>query len=213
MARGLAMGEGTAVGDKWMLGVLLGLMLMFLGGCAARQTVILIAEPDGQVGKVEVATVAGRQLLAKPGDMSQVSGPTASPSPVTTADPAYIANTFGAVLAAEPARPERFTLYFESGTTSLNQESQAAIPAILAAAKQRAAISIAISGHADATGSDQVNDRLAPARAARVKEILVQQGLAPGLLSVSSHGKGNPAVTTAEGVAEPRNRRVEVIVQ
>ncbi|HEX9049812.1 MAG TPA: OmpA family protein [Anaeromyxobacter sp.] len=182
------------------------------GGCAVRQTIVLVPDPDGRVGQAEVTTPGGKQVLSRASDMTRVAGGTA-PSAVTTADPGFIARTFAGTLAVEPAPPERFVLYFEAGTTTLDAKSRSAIPGIAAAARRRSAISVAISGHTDATGDDRVNERLAQARAERVKALLLEQGMAPGPMTVSSHGKGNPAVPTRDGVAEPRNRRVEVIVQ
>lgn len=177
-----------------------------------QQKIVLVPDPDGRVGEVEVSTAGGTQRLTKPGDMTSVSG-AAAPAAVRTADPAWIASTFGEVMAVEPAPPETFILYFEAGTTTLAETSRPAIPAIAAAIQRRGAITVSISGHADATGSDELNDRLALERAEAVKALLSEHGVAPGTISVSSHGKGNPAVPTPEGVAEPRNRRVEVIVQ
>jgi outer membrane protein OmpA-like peptidoglycan-associated protein len=188
-------------------------LLLLAGGCAAPQTVILVPDPDGRIGQAEVATAAGKQVLTRPGDMTRVSGRGAPPSAVTTADPAFIATTFGEALAVEPAAPERFILYFETGTTGLCAASVAAVPAVVEVIRRRAAVSVAISGHTDATGSDAFNDRLAQARAERVRALLVERGVAPALLSVSSHGKGNPAIPTRDGVPEPRNRRVEVTVR
>lgn len=188
------------------------LLLLLLGGCGGRQAIVLVPDPDGHLGKAEVATAGGKQQLEKPGDMTRISGPAAPPSAVTTADPAYIAATFGEVLAIEPAPPEKFTLYFETGTTVLRADSRAGIATIVAACKRRAAVSIAISGHTDATASVEFNDKLARERAELVKGLLLQQGIESALMSVTSHGKGNPAVPTPDGVAEPRNRRVEVIV-
>jgi outer membrane protein OmpA-like peptidoglycan-associated protein len=174
--------------------------------------VILVPDPDGRVGHAEVTTAGGTQVLTRPGDMTRVSG-RAPPSPVTTADPAFVATTFGEALAVEPAPPERVILYFETGTTALCARSVPAVAAVVDAIRRRAAVSVAVSGHTDATGSDVFNDRLAQARAERVRALLVERGVAPALLSVSSHGKGNPAVPTRDGVPEPRNRRVEVTVR
>lgn len=189
------------------------LMLAALAGCAARQTVVLMPDRDGHVGQAEVSTAAGKQQLTQSGDMTQIKRASAAPSAVTTADPVYIDTTFGEALQAEPAAAEKFTLYFETGTATLLQDSQALLPSIVEAVQRRKAISIAVSGHTDATGSDQLNEQLSLARADKVKELLVQQGVDAQLIAVSSHGKGNPAVPAADGVAEPRNRRVEVIVQ
>jgi len=59
----------------------------------------------------------------------------------------------------------------------------------------------------------RINNKLAVDRAEHVKDMLIRQGINPGLISVSSHGKYDPAIPTPDGVAEARNRRVEVIVQ
>jgi outer membrane protein OmpA-like peptidoglycan-associated protein len=188
------------------------LLAIGVGGCAVRQTVVLVPDPDGRVGEAEVATAGGTQILKRPNDLTRVRG-SAPPAAVVSADPAFVASTFREALAVEPARPERFTLYFDTGTTTLEPGSRAAVPAIAAAVARRRAVSVAVSGHTDATGTDAFNDRLALARAERIQALLLEQGVAPGLLSVSSHGKANPAVPTRDGVAERRNRRVEVTVQ
>jgi outer membrane protein OmpA-like peptidoglycan-associated protein len=188
-------------------------LLALLGGCAARQVVVLMPDRDGHVGKAEVGTEEGKQLLEKPAEMTVVSGRSHVPSPPAPADPRYIAATFGDALAVEPLPSEKFILFFETGKTVLVAESRTAIPTILTAIKRRNAISISISGHTDAVGSVQLNDRLAHERAVAVKDMLLQKGVDPQRLTVSSHGKGNPLVSTPDGVAEPRNRRVEVIVR
>lgn len=188
-----------------------GLMLMALAGCA-RQSIILVPDPDGRIGKAEVTTSAGKQLLEKPGDMTRTSGISNPPSAVTTADPAFIATTFGEALAIEPPPPQTFTLMFETGASVLTEDSLKNIATIVSASERRSAISVSISGHTDATGSDRLNDALALERAEGVKALLLQQGVKPELISVTSHGKGNPAFPTPDGVPEPRNRRVVVIV-
>lgn len=190
------------------------LMLTSLAGCAAKQTVVvLVPDRSGHVGRTEVSTAAGKQLLTQSGDMTRIRRASVAPSAVTTADPAYIDATFGEALQIEPAPAEKFTLYFETGTATLLADSEPLLPAIVSAVRQRQAISIAVSGHTDATGSDQLNEKLSLARAAKVKELLVHRSVDATLITVSSHGKGNPAIPAADGVAEPRNRRVEVIVQ
>ena len=197
----------------WPALLVAGLLLITLAGCAStRQSIILVPDPDGHTGKAEVTTSAGKQLLAKPGDMTRTSGSSKPPSSVTTADPSFIATTFAEALAVEPPPPQTFTLMFETGAAVLTAESLQDISAIVSAIKKRSAISVSISGHTDATGSDKLNEALSLERARRVETLLLQQGVNPELITVTSHGKGNPAVPTPEGVPEPRNRRVVVIV-
>jgi outer membrane protein OmpA-like peptidoglycan-associated protein len=50
-------------------------------------------------------------------------------------------------------------------------------------------------------------------RARAVKTLLEEEGVDFERLETDSHGEGNPLIETADNVAEPRNRRVEVIVR
>lgn len=189
-----------------------GLACLLLAACGGRSTVVLVPDHDGHVGSVEVSTAGGKQVLAKSGDMTRVAGSSAPPAAVSTAGPDYLARAFGEALAIEPPPPEKFTLYFETGSTTLSADSARSVAAIVAASHRRRAVGIVVSGHTDAAGSIALNERLARERAEFVRQLLVGQGAEFRRMVVSSHGKGNPAVPTADGVAEPRNRRVEVIL-
>lgn len=191
--------------------VLVAAIPVLLGACGG-QTIVLVADPEGHVGKAEVVTSGGKQRLERPGEMTRTSGGSNAPSAVSTAAPAFIASTFAEALAIEPPPPQIFTLMFETGTSTLTESSLKQIPAVVAASERRGAVSVSITGHTDATGSDKVNDALSLERATQVKTLLQQKGVNPRLISVSSHGKGNPAIPTPDGVPEPRNRRVVVIV-
>jgi outer membrane protein OmpA-like peptidoglycan-associated protein len=177
------------------------------------RSIILMPDSDGHVGRAEVTTSGGRLLLDRAGDMTQVANPKAPPSKPVAADTAYIARTFGEALAVEPAPSKKFTLLFETGTATLTPASLREIATILSTSQQRKAINIAIRGHTDSVGSDAFNNKLAMDRAERVKAALLKEGIPPALIMLSSHGKGDPAFPTPNGVAEPRNRRVEVIVR
>jgi OmpA-OmpF porin, OOP family len=72
---------------------------------------------------------------------------------------------------------------------------------------RRATPEVTVIGHADQAGPERVNDSLAMRRAERMKELLVQRIVAVG------RGSREPAVRAAEGVAEARNRRVEISVR
>lgn len=197
---------------KWTLPLTAALICIVLTGCAS-QTVVLVPDPDGHTGSAAITTTGGSQTLQKPGDMTQVTGAAAAPAAVTAASAEFIAGKFADALAIEPLPAEKFILFFESGKTALAAESEPVAAEMLKAIKRRNPITISVSGHADASGSTQLNDRLANERAGLVRELLLNNGVAPEKMTLSSHGKGNPLIATPDGVAEPRNRRVEVIIR
>ena len=186
-----------------------------LAGCTAppRQSIVVVADPAGHVGQAEVRTSAGAQVLQKSGDMTRTQNAATAPSAPVTAETAYLERTFGEALAVEPPPAQTFTLLFENGAAVLRADSLGLLDEIAAASHRRMAVRVSISGHTDAVGSDQLNDTLARSRAEEVKQQLLRRQVAPELISTSSHGKGNPLISTPDGVAEPRNRRVVVIVR
>lgn len=77
---------------------------------------------------------------------------------------------------------------------------------------------IVIEGHTDAKGEDGYNKRLSQARAAAVKEYLVQKGVEPARLSTIGLGELRPVAPNANSdgsddeEGRQQNRRVEVIL-
>ena len=57
------------------------------------------------------------------------------------------------------------------------------------------------------------NDALALRRAETVRAMLIARGVAPENIVAVGRGKRELLVPTADGVAEPRNRRVEIVVR
>jgi outer membrane protein OmpA-like peptidoglycan-associated protein len=71
---------------------------------------------------------------------------------------------------------------------------------------------IEVNGYTDLSGTPAYNQRLSVRRAQTVQSELVRDGVAPGEISIHGHGENNPLVPTAQGVREPQNRRVEIIL-
>ena len=90
-----------------------------LAGCAPNHVVVLVPDPDGHVGKAEVTTAAGKQLLEKPADMTRCFRSVDPAISRHDGRPRYIAATFGEALAVEPLPAEKFILFFETGSTAL----------------------------------------------------------------------------------------------
>ena len=72
---------------------------------------------------------------------------------------------------------------------------------------------IEATGHADRSGSDQYNMGLGLRRANAVKAELIKDGVPAANIVILSRGETMPLVQTADGVREPQNRRVEIVLQ
>jgi outer membrane protein OmpA-like peptidoglycan-associated protein len=70
---------------------------------------------------------------------------------------------------------------------------------------------VVVVGHADTSGEAVYNRSLSLHRAERVAQELVRLGLEPSIISVEARGEAQPNVPTGDGVAEPLNRRAEIV--
>ena len=182
-----------------------------LSGCASqpKSYVVLLESPDGTTGKVVVKGAKGEQTI----DTARHAAPMDGSQPPAPVDQARFDKDFSAAMAARPALPEHFLLYFESGGTQLTPASTAALDKIIEAAKRRPAVDMSIIGHTDTPGKAELNESLAHQRAVAVADLLKQKGLTVHALSVESHGERNLLVQTPDEAPEPRNRRVEVSIR
>lgn len=78
---------------------------------------------------------------------------------------------------------------------------------------RRPAPEIVVIGHTDRVGAVPFNDALSLRRAERVRDELVNVGIAADRVRVAGRGEREPLVPTADEVAEARNRRVEINVR
>ena len=69
---------------------------------------------------------------------------------------------------------------------------------------------IAIEGHTDSYGNADVNMRLSLARAAKIKELLVERGVKATNLQTKGWGGKKPIATNSNEAGRKRNRRVEI---
>jgi outer membrane protein OmpA-like peptidoglycan-associated protein len=190
------------------------MLWMAVWACAAPHTlVVLVPDRDGHVGQARVVTAGGHQLLNGANQAAMVKNRRLPPEKIDVTGNAGIQSVFAEVMAAEPVAPEKFDLYFKSGTTQLNAESLRMLSEIVAAIRKRGSSDISINGHSDRAGSDAYNRDLSLDRALRIEALLLKAGIDPGFLSTDSHGEGNPLVPTPDNMQEPRNRRVEVIIR
>ena len=168
--------------------------------------VVVLPAADGHTGAVVVERDGERTVL------DQNYAATRSGRKVQVSE-TQVRQTFTPALAAIPSRPARFELHFETATDQLTEESKLELSRMLEELKRRPAPDILVIGHTDRVGHDEENDVLSRMRAERVKADLVTIGISEERIRASGRGEREPIIPTADGVDEPRNRRVEINVR
>jgi outer membrane protein OmpA-like peptidoglycan-associated protein len=185
-------------------------LLIVIGGCASSGTVVLLPERDGRQTAVVVKQGEKQVVLDQP---YAAANTTALGPRVFVASPQDVNTQFGPALAAQPARATSFTLYFIEGKDEFTEQSKQVVYGIMSEIAKRPVPDVLVVGHTDTVGSDQANDVLGQQRAEIVRLALIRLGVPSDDIHAISRGKRNLAVPTANGVAEPLNRRVEIIVR
>ena len=106
--------------------------------------------------------------------------------------------------------PRSYVVFFEFDKSSLTPGGRGVIEQAATSIRQSEATVIQVTGHADRVGTESYNFRLSLRRANVVKAELIRLGIPPDQMEVSGKGMTMPAVQTAPGVREQRNRRVEI---
>jgi outer membrane protein OmpA-like peptidoglycan-associated protein len=183
---------------------------------ANQELIVLLLDPDGKVGTIQVTTEGGSQILDKPGYATEVEGVNKRPVTPKPINEKEITDVFGPALLAQPDPAGRFILFilhFDHDTTKLTHESKGLLPEIVRTIKSRKSNEVYVVGHTDLVGTEAYNIELSSRRAKHVRNLFVSSGIKPSTLFVSFYGKSRPLVPTKDEVPEPLNRRVEVVVR
>ena len=190
------------------------LALLLLAGCAkpARNDLyVLMPGQDGKTGALSVESNGKQAVLDQPYAAARVKEPGRVEAGSVTEQEARQA--FGAALEAQPGRPTSFLLYFLENRDELTPDSRQMLTRVVDEIARRPAPEIVVIGHTDRVGPVPYNDTLSLRRAERVRDELVKVGIAAERIRVEGRGEREPLVPTADEVAEPRNRRVEISVR
>lgn len=174
--------------------------------------VVLLPDADGKVGAIKVLGASGERLLD-----TAYAGISVDPKGVLTPiteSASSVRMRYGSALDAQPPRPQSFVVYFLSGSAAeLTAESRPVLEQLKSALATRPAPEITVIGHTDRVGKVEANDALSAKRAGTVRDYLIAAGIRVVAMDVAGRGEREPLVQTADEVAEPNNRRVEISVR
>ncbi len=139
-------------------------------------------------------------------------GPSAAPAPAPTPAAAPAPKPAPAQAPAPAPLVRSFLVFFDFDRSDITDDARKVINQAADNARKAGSTSrITLTGHADRSGPAQYNMRLSQRRADAVKAELVKLGVPANEIVTVAKGESDPLVPTADGVREPRNRRVEIV--
>jgi hypothetical protein len=124
---------------------------------------------------------------------------------------AYAQQPAAPPMSAE-VEPGRFLVYFDTGQATLGAGAAQVVAAAAQQFEETGAAQIEVIGHTDTVGSAESNLELSQRRAESVANELIALGVPATVIATVGRGEEDLLVPTADGVDEPRNRRVEIVV-
>ena len=199
-------------------------------GKFAYQAIIGAALPLSQ----NFAVTADYRFMGLVGDRSYAATNTTAAG-VTTATTATLNNnfnhtvligfryTFGATApapaapaAAEvPASPvsRSYLVFFDWDKATLTDRARQIVSEAAANSTKVQYTQLEVNGYTDTSGSAKYNQGLSVRRAQAVAAELVKDGVPKSAIAIQGFGETHLLVPTGEGVREPQNRRVEIIIK
>jgi hypothetical protein len=105
-----------------------------------------------------------------------------------------------------------FMVFFDWDRSNLSPQAMTTLQQAAASFKSTGAARVTATGHTDTSGPEDYNMALSLRRANTVKDALITLGVPAAAITATGVGEAGLLVQTADGVREPQNRRVEIVV-
>jgi opacity protein-like surface antigen len=115
--------------------------------------------------------------------------------------------------APAPAPARSYLVFFDWDKATLTPRAQQIIKEAADNSTKVAYTQIEVNGYTDTSGTPQYNQDLSMRRAHVVAAELVKDGVPQRGISIRGFGETHLLVPTGDGVREPQNRRVEIIIR
>lgn len=193
--------------------VILPLLCMTLTACVSER-VVLLPSPDGKPSAVELRSGEEKARLDQP--YTEVVLRSGYYSPVA-ARPEQVRQRYVEALAAMPRPGTSYQILFESGSDTPDEAAAQLLQQVLADIRGRDAIGqvaeILLVGHTDRVGDEAANEQLSLRRVEALRAHLLTAGIAAERIEIAARGEREPLVETRDGVADAKNRRVDLSVR
>ncbi|MTJ93991.1 MAG: OmpA family protein [Desulfovibrio sp.] len=115
-------------------------------------------------------------------------------------------------LQAPPAAEQKFQVFFDFAKATISAAAEQTLRQAMVSALASDVTTISVTGYTDSAGTDQYNLALSVERAKAVRNTLIRLGIPPAEIAIAGEGKTHQLVPTADGVREPQNRRVLILL-
>lgn len=105
------------------------------------------------------------------------------------------------------------TAYFESNSYTIDAAAKRVLDKALAFLRKYPDSTALIEGHADSTGTEQLNQTLSANRAQNVADYFVRLGIDPSRISCESYGETRPTAPNITREGRASNRRVVITIK
>jgi OOP family OmpA-OmpF porin len=112
-----------------------------------------------------------------------------------------------------PPPVKNFLVFFDFDKSTLTPRALDIVKEAANVAKSGQNARVTCTGHTDTAGPANYNMALSLRRANTVKNALVKEGVPATSITVVGRGETALLVPTRDGVREPQNRRVEIVIQ
>ncbi len=177
------------------------------------ETMVVLLDNNSSHNAIEVQTNSSKIIIDQPYYSTTLTSMEKNPSEVKKLDPLTLNEKYADVLGNLPSKEISLLFYFEPGTSEIVQSSKDQVSNLISSVSSHEPASIDIIGHSDRAGDADKNYALALERAHAVEKFLIDNNVNLERINVVSYGENDPIVPTEDGVSEPQNRRVEVIVR
>lgn len=194
------------------MGYFIAFVALLVAFDLSGDTKVILLDNNKTQNEITIKNSVSTQTLNEPNSYIGISSNDSKPSKVKHISNRALEEKYGKILT-NSYKPISMLFYFKSGTDELTNSSKNQLLQMGKILNNRESNYISIIGHADRQGDDELNIKLSIKRAQKIATWIKNNSQKVDDLDVKSYGEMDPIIPTKDGVSEPKNRRVEVLIK